>query len=108
MTTPDFSGDPASDLSCLQDGAHLVHAVHTFVHRFRSELLNCELSEADLVRYLKRGAPDAPVDRGYIARIIFKLINPYGHGANSDRFKNAALGWYRSRHPEDEHLVSSP
>jgi hypothetical protein len=37
-------------------------------------------------------------------RILFKMINPRGHGANSARFQQETLAWFRKSFPEDATL----
>jgi len=55
---------------------------------------------------LRQAAPGAAFRLGYVARQAYKLINPFGHGANSPRFRNEALGWFRQTYPKDAHLTA--
>ena len=68
----------------------------------RTQAIGIDEVQADLRRIVPRG-PFCTIGH---TRMIFKLINPFGHGANGERFQNATLHWFRKQHPEDAHLTA--
>ena len=49
--------------------------------------------------------PNGPFDCDCHAGTAVKLINPKGHGANSDRFQRAELFWFRRTYPGERRLT---
>lgn len=49
--------------------------------------------------------PNGPFNRDCHARTAVKLINPKGHGANSARFQNDELFWFRRNYPGERRLT---
>ena len=54
---------------------------------------------------LRQLVPNGPFHRDCHAQKAVKLINPKGHGANSARFKNKELFWFRRTYPGDRGLT---
>lgn len=94
------------DPHSLRDSAPLVYVAYTVAIESHPKLLNRTLTEEAVVAKLRRMAPRSGFRFDYVTRQVFKLINPYGHGANSPRFRNEALGCFRHIHPEDAHLTA--
>lgn len=69
-------------------------------------LLNRTLGEEAVLHRLRKLMPKSAFQIDYVARQAFKLINPRGHGANSTRFNNETLGWFRQTYPADSHLTA--
>lgn len=79
-------------------------AIYTVAVAKSSELRKKTISIEEVRLSLLRLAPGKLFRNKGDMRIIFKLMNPHGHGANSPRFQNAALAWFRKSFPEDAHL----
>ena len=88
-------------LNCCGPAIVAIYAVASAeISRLRKKTIGIDEVQSILLR-----AAPGPLFRtkGHM-RIIFKLLNPHGHGANSPRFQNATLGWFRKQFPEDAHL----
>ena len=79
-------------------------AIYTVAVAKSSELRKRAIGIEEVKLNLLRLAPGSLFRNKGHMRIIFKLMNPSGHGANSPRFQNAALSWFRKNFPEDAHL----
>ena len=88
----------------LQSCGQAIFAVYAVSAAKFSNLRNKTIGIDEVQTSLLRLAPGALFRTKGHMRIIFKLINPYGRGANSPRFQNATLGWFRKQFPEDAHL----
>ena len=96
----------AKDPHGLSDSAPLAFAAYKVAIECHPKLLNRTIDEEAVLDRLRRLAPKSAFRIDYVARQAFKLINPHGHGANSPRFRNETLGWFRQVHPEDSHLTA--
>lgn len=94
------------DPHCLRDGAPLAFASYKVAVECYPRLLNRMLDEAAVLQRLRKLVPRSAFEIDYVARQVFKLINPRGHGANSARFSNETLGWFRKTYPEDVYLTA--
>ena len=91
----------------LGTSAPLAFAAYTVAVECYPKLLNRTLGEeAVLLRLRKLELNSSAFQIDYVARQAFKLINPRGHGANSARFNNETLGWFRQTYPADAHLTA--
>lgn len=81
-----------------------IGAIYAVAVSKSSELRERAISIEEVRSDLLRLAPGRLFRNKGHMRIIFKLMNPHGHGANSPRFQNAALAWFRKSFPEDAHL----
>lgn len=90
----------------LREGAPLAFAAYTVAIEYHSKLSNRTLHEEEVLDILQKLAPKSAFQIEYVARQAVKLINPHGHGANSRRFMNETLGWFRHTHPEYAHLTA--
>ena len=70
------------------------------------KLLNRTIGEEAVLHRLRKRVPKSAFQLDYVTRQVFKLINPRGHGANSARFNNETLGWFRQTYPADSHLTA--
>lgn len=93
------------DVHGLKSCGAAVHAIYAVAKANRSGLKNKVFGIRDMQAQLDKLVPHGPHRREGHARIIFKLLNPSGHGANSRRFQNPTLEWFRAHHPEDAHLT---
>lgn len=96
----------ARDPHGLIDSAPLAFAAYRVAVECHAALLARALDEEAIRHRLRKLAPKSAFDIDYVARQAFKLINPKGHGANSPRFRNETLGWFRYTYPEDSHLTA--
>lgn len=96
----------AKDPHGLSDSASLAFAAYTVAVECHRKLLSRVLDEEAVLHRLRKLAPGSAFQIDYVARQAFKLINPRGHGANSPRFCNETLGWFRQTYPEDSHLTA--
>ena len=90
----------------LSDGAPLVFAAYRVAVKCYPKLLGRVLDEQAVALRLRKLAPQSAFRNDYVTRQVFKLINPHGHGANSARFSNPTLGWFRQTYPADSHLTA--
>lgn len=90
----------------LRDSAPLAFAAYRTALECYPRLSNRTLREEEVIHRLRKLAPKSAFNRGYVARQAFKLINPHGHGANSARFSNETLGWFRQAYPAEAHLTA--
>lgn len=65
------------------------------------------LNRTAALTHLRRLALDGPFQLDYVGRIALKLIDPQGHGANSDRFKGPELAQFREDHAEYSMLTDA-
>ena len=89
----------------LRCGAMAVHAMYRVAKASYPKLLNRTIGASHVIARLQQELPTGPFATGYVAQLACKLINPYGHGANSDRFKNECLGHFRNEFPLDQCLT---
>lgn len=112
QSVPGAAGEPPTierhtdDPHCLRDGAPLAFASYKVAIECYPRLLNRTLDEAAVLQRLRKLAPQSAFEIDYVARQVFKLINPRGHGANRARFSHETLGWFRQTYPEDAHLTA--
>lgn len=99
-------GGSAFDPHSLRDSAPLVYAAYKVAVGNHAKLLSRTITEEAVVAKLRAAAPRSGFRFDYVARQVFKFINPYGHGANGPRFRNEALACFRQAHPEDAHLTA--
>lgn len=90
----------------FNDVAPSVFAAYRVALECHPELLNRTITEEAIRQRLRKLAPGSAFRVGYVTRQAFKFINPYGHGANSTRFRNETLGWFRQMHPKEAHLTA--
>lgn len=90
----------------LDIGAPLAFAAYRVAIECYSKLLSRTISEEAVIHRLRKLAPKSAFQIGYVVRQAFKLINPRGHGANSARFNNETLAWFRQTYPADSHLTA--
>lgn len=82
-----------------------VLAVYKVAKASQSSLRFKSVGADQIQLMLRREVSTGPFcSKGHV-RILFKLINPYGHGANGERFDRKTLLWFRKRYPEDAHLT---
>lgn len=94
------------DPHCLRDGAPLAFASYKVAVECYPRLLNRSLDKTAVLQRLRKLAPRSAFEIDYVARQVFKFINPHGHGANSARFSHETLGWFRQTYPEDAYLTA--
>jgi hypothetical protein len=90
----------------LRTSAPLIFAAHAVATDLFQKLLSRTLGEEAVVHRLCKLVPKSAFEIDYVARQAFKFINPHGHGANSARFSNETLGWFRQTYPADAHLTA--
>lgn len=90
----------------LRESAPLAFFAYRVAVEDRPKLLGRATTEEAVVGRLRALAPCSAFQFDYVARQAFKLINPRGHGANSLRFGNETLGWFRQVYPDDAHLTA--
>jgi hypothetical protein len=83
-----------------------VFAAYRIALECHPKLLNRTITEEAVHERLHKLVPGSALRVGYVTRQAFKFINPYGHGANSTRFRNETLGWFRQMHPQEAHLTA--
>lgn len=98
------SEEPSGDLHGLHLGCAAAHAIYNAAKNCHASLLNRTMSEEEFLHKLTRDFPLGPLQIGYVSYIVFKLVNPRGHGVNSGRFHNETLSWFRSSFPQDDQL----
>ena len=96
----------APDPHGLRDSAPLAFAAYKVAIECHQRLLSRDLNEEGVLQRLHTLVPASAFQINYVGRQAFKFINPYGHGANSPRFRNETLGWFRQCYPEDAHLTA--
>lgn len=94
------------DPHALCINAPLVFAMYTVATDFFPRLLSRTVCEEAVLQYLCKLVPKSAFQLDYVTRQAFKFINPHGHGANSARFSNETLGWFRQTYPADSHLTA--
>lgn len=90
----------------LTEGAPLVFAAYQVAHECYPGLLSGTLGHETVISRLRKLAPRSAFELACVTRQAVKLINPHGHGANSPRFSNEALGRFREKYPGDSHLTA--
>ena len=93
------------DVHGLRSCGPAVYAIYAVAKASRARLKKKMMDVHEMQRQLIEMAPCGPYKRKGHARIVFKLMNPSGHGANGKRFQNVTLDWFRTHHPEDAHLT---
>lgn len=88
----------------LQCCGKAIFAIYAVAAANSSQLRKRTIGIEEVKVGLLRHAPGNFFTKKGHMRIIFKIINPYGHGANSPRFQNATLAWFRKTFPDDAHL----
>lgn len=106
LISPEIAQRDPKDPHGLADGAPLVFAAYTVAIECYPKLANRILGEEAVLHRLRKLAPGSAFRNDYVTRQAFKLINPHGHGANSSRFSNETLGWFRQTYPADSHLTA--
>lgn len=104
LGTPTKSG--SKDPHGLGASAPLAFAAYLVAIEYHPKLSNRTLGENAVLQRLRKMVPNSAFRLDFVARQMFKLINPYGHGANSTRFNNETLGWFRQTYPADSHLTA--
>jgi hypothetical protein len=90
----------------LGTSAPLAFAAYKVAIECYPRLLNGTIGEEAVLHHLRKMVPKSAFQIDYVTRQAFKLINPRGHGANSARFNNETLGWFRQTYPADSHLTA--
>jgi hypothetical protein len=90
----------------LRCSAPLAFAAYKVAIECYPWLLNGTIGEEAVLHRLRKLVPKSAFQVEYVTRQAFKLINPRGHGANSARFNNETLGWFRQTYPADSHLTA--
>lgn len=100
----DINKNAPRDPHGLQSCGRAIWAIYAVAVARSPELKKRAIGIEEVKLELLRLAPGRPFRNKGHMRIIFKLMNPYGHGANSPRFQHATLAWFRKTFPEEAHL----
>ena len=102
MTAPGSMREDPHGLQLCGHGPLAIYVVAKASYiQLRRKAIGVNEVQARLMHLVARG----PFRSKKHMRIAFKLINPYGHGANRERFQNATLRWFRQEFPEDDVLT---
>ena len=103
----EISNSPHADPHCLQLCGAAVFAVYTVAKSSFTLLRKKAIGIDEVQARLRHKVPHGPFRSRCHARVLWKLINPHGHGANGVRFQNATLQWFRNNYPEDAVLTDA-